>query len=82
MKFMTDEFYVKSAEEMRELFADVPDACDNTLAIVKRIDIKIPEKQFNIPVLPGAAGRRRRSARASCSENRPRSICASSASGA
>jgi len=52
MKFMTDEFYVKSADEMRALFLDVPDACDNTLAIAKRIDIKIPEKQFNIPVFP------------------------------
>ncbi len=52
MKFMTQEFYVKSAEEMRELFADVPDACDNTLAIADRIDIKIPEKQFNIPLYP------------------------------
>ena len=52
MKFMTDEFYVKSAEEMRALFADVPDACDNTLAIANRIDIKIPEKQFNIPLYP------------------------------
>jgi DNA polymerase III alpha subunit len=52
MKFMTDEFYVKSAAEMRELFADVPDACDNTLEIAKRIDIKIPEKQFNIPLYP------------------------------
>ena len=30
MKFSSDEFYVKIAEEMRELFADVPDACDNT----------------------------------------------------
>ncbi len=52
MKFLTDEFYVKSAEEMRALFADVPDACDNTLEIAKRIDIKIPEKQFNIPLYP------------------------------
>jgi DNA-directed DNA polymerase III PolC len=52
MKFMTDEFYVKSPEEMRALFADVPDACDNTLEIAKRIDMRIPEKQFNIPVYP------------------------------
>ena len=52
LKFMTDEFYVKSPEEMRELFADVPDACDNTLAIADRIDIAIPEKQFNIPYYP------------------------------
>jgi DNA polymerase-3 subunit alpha len=52
LKFMTDEFYVKSAEEMRELFADVPDACDNTLEIAKRIDMRIPEQQFNIPLYP------------------------------
>jgi len=56
MRFMTDEFYVKSAEEMRALFADVPDACDNTLAIVNRIDMRIPEKQFNIPVYPVPQG--------------------------
>ena len=52
MKFFSDEFYVKSAEEMRELFADVPDACDNTLEIVKRIDITIPEKIFYLPDYP------------------------------
>jgi len=52
MKFMTDEFYVKSADEMRELFRDVPDACDNTLAIANRIDMRIPEMQFNIPIYP------------------------------
>jgi len=52
MKFMTDEFYVKTAAEMRALFADVPEACDNTLAIANRIDIRIPEKTFNIPYYP------------------------------
>jgi DNA polymerase-3 subunit alpha len=52
MKFFSDEFYVKSSQEMRELFADVPEACDNTLEIVKRIDIKIPEKVFYLPDYP------------------------------
>jgi DNA polymerase-3 subunit alpha len=52
LKFGSDQFYVKSAAEMRDLFVDVPDACDNTLAIVNRIDIQIPEKQFNIPYYP------------------------------
>jgi DNA polymerase III subunit alpha len=52
MKFFSDEFYVKSPQEMRELFADVPEACDNTIAIVKRIDIKIPEKVFYLPDYP------------------------------
>jgi DNA polymerase-3 subunit alpha len=52
MKFFSDQFYVKSAAEMRELFADVPEACDNTLEIVKRIDIKIPKKIFYLPDYP------------------------------
>jgi DNA polymerase III subunit alpha len=52
MKFYSDEFYVKSNEEMRQLFADVPDACDNTVAIANRIDIKIPEKIFHLPDYP------------------------------
>jgi DNA polymerase-3 subunit alpha len=52
MKFFSDEFYVKSPAEMRELFADLPEACDNTLEIVKRIDIKIPEKVFYLPDYP------------------------------
>jgi DNA polymerase-3 subunit alpha len=52
MKFFSDQFYVKSAAEMRELFADIPEACDNTLAIAKRIDITIPDKVFYLPDYP------------------------------
>ena len=52
MKFFSDQFYVKSAAEMRELFADIPEACDNTLEIVKRIDITIPKKVFYLPDYP------------------------------
>jgi DNA polymerase III subunit alpha len=52
MKFFSDQFYVKSAQEMRELFADIPEACDNTLEIAKRIDIKIPEKIYYLPDYP------------------------------
>ncbi len=35
------DVYVKSPKEMRELFADVPEACDNTLAIARRCDVTI-----------------------------------------
>src|SRR5262249_22318432 len=52
LKFATHEFYVKSAAEMRELFADVPDACDNTVKIAQRIDMQIPEKIFHLPEYP------------------------------
>ncbi|HUZ50626.1 MAG TPA: DNA polymerase III subunit alpha [Candidatus Dormibacteraeota bacterium] len=52
MKFYSDQFYVKSNEEMRELWKDLPEACDNTVKIANRIDIKIPEKIFHLPQYP------------------------------
>ncbi|TAM61453.1 DNA polymerase III subunit alpha [bacterium] len=52
LKFFSDQFYIKTPQEMRELFADLPDACDNTVEIAKRIDIKIPERVFHLPVYP------------------------------
>ena len=44
------DLYVKSSEEMREVFADVPQACDNTLEIAKRCDVKIDTKTRHAPV--------------------------------
>ena len=52
MRFYSDEFYVKSPEEMRSTWSDVPAACDATLEIVKRVDIRIPERVFNVPEFP------------------------------
>ena len=33
LRFDAEEFYLKSPEQMRALFAELPEACDNTLAI-------------------------------------------------
>jgi DNA polymerase-3 subunit alpha len=38
LKFDTEEFYVKSAAEMRELFREVPQACDATLDIAASVE--------------------------------------------
>lgn len=46
---LNTNYYVKSAREMRALFAEFPDACDNTLAVAQRCDVEI---DFGIPVLP------------------------------
>ena len=48
-KFTGDEHYLKSAEEMRRLFREVPEACDNTLWIAERADVTI---EFGKPKLP------------------------------
>lgn len=52
MKFYSDEFFVKSAEEMYDLWSDLPEACENTVRIAERVDIRIPEKIFHLPQYP------------------------------
>lgn len=37
-KLPTNEFYVKSPEEMQELFKDIPDAVENSMKIAERIE--------------------------------------------
>jgi DNA polymerase-3 subunit alpha len=52
MRFYSDQFYLKSPDEMRELWSDLPEACENTLRIAERVDIRIPEKVFHLPQYP------------------------------
>ncbi len=40
-KFETQEFYLKSPAEMRALFADHPEACDNTLLVAERCNLEL-----------------------------------------
>jgi len=48
-KFHGTEHYLKSAAEMRHLFAELPEACDNTLLIAERANVEI---DFGHPSLP------------------------------
>ena len=42
-KFDADDFYLKSAQEMRHLWRELPEACDNTLLIAERCDVSFTE---------------------------------------
>ena len=42
-KFDAQDFYLKSPAEMRSLWKDFPEACDNTLLIAERCDVKFTE---------------------------------------
>jgi DNA polymerase III subunit alpha len=42
-KFEGDQHYLKSPAEMRALFAELPEACDNTLAIAERCEVSFTE---------------------------------------
>ena len=48
----TDQQYLKSADEMNELFADIPDAIANTLAIAKRISFQPQLGTYFLPEYP------------------------------
>ena len=48
-KFDNNEFYLKSAKEMRALFSDIPEACDNTLLIAERCNITMRENENLLP---------------------------------
>ena len=48
-RFSTQEFYVKSAEEMALVFAEVPEACRNTLAVAERCNLTLDFGEFHLP---------------------------------
>ncbi|MCQ1531560.1 DNA polymerase III subunit alpha [Lutispora saccharofermentans] len=49
MKFQTDEFYIKSPEEMYELFKYAPEAIDNTVDIATRCNLDFTFGQVHLP---------------------------------
>lgn len=55
-RFTGDQFYLKSAEEMRRLWSELPEACDNTLAIAERCNVEFNEGADLMPVFPVPAG--------------------------
>ena len=48
-KFDNNEFYLKSSQEMRQLFAEIPESCDNTLLIAERCNITMRENENLLP---------------------------------
>ncbi|MFC1538887.1 DNA polymerase III subunit alpha [Candidatus Latescibacterota bacterium] len=47
MKMETDQLYLKSPDEMKELFSDVPEAIENTVRIAERCNIEINTDEFH-----------------------------------
>ena len=48
-KFDNDEFYLKTPAQMRELFKDIPESCDNTLLIAERCNVTLRENENLLP---------------------------------
>ncbi len=58
----SDQFYFKAADQMQELFKDIPGACDRTLEITERCDLKFKLKDdtgkpiYHLPSFPTDQG--------------------------
>lgn len=59
MRYPCNEFYLKDAAAMRALFADLPEACDQTLAIAEMCDLQLEFGRNNYPAYPPPEGKTR-----------------------
>ena len=53
--FDTEEFYLKSTEEMRNLFSDVPEALENTVKIAEKCNVDFDFSSLHLPVFKSPA---------------------------
>lgn len=51
-----EELYFKSAEEMRQIFADLPEALENTVKIAERCNLLLDFEKTHLPVFPVPEG--------------------------
>ncbi len=49
MRMSADTYYLRSPQEMAELFAETPDALSNTLLIAERCDLDLGFKGYHLP---------------------------------
>ncbi len=56
MKFQTEEFYLKSEEELRRLFPGCDEAFENTVRIADRCNVEFVFNQYHLPSFPVPAG--------------------------
>ncbi len=57
MKFATDQFFFKTAQEMAQVFGEIPDALERTVAIAGRCNVKIDSMQNSFPEFQVPEGR-------------------------
>ncbi|MGH8773615.1 MAG: DNA polymerase III subunit alpha [Jiangellaceae bacterium] len=55
-KMEAEDLYLKSPAEMRTIWAELPEACDNTLRIAERCDVRFAEGANFMPRFPVPAG--------------------------
>ncbi len=56
LKYASDNFYMKTAEEMHKIFPNDHAAIENTLAIAEKCNLVIPTGTYHLPEFPVPAG--------------------------
>ncbi len=56
MKFQTDEFYLKSEDELRERFPNCEEAFENTVRIAERCNLEFVFNEYHLPSFPVPEG--------------------------
>ena len=56
MEFQTDEFYLKSTDEMYDLFSMVPEACENTNKIAEQCNFEFTFGETKLPYFKAPDG--------------------------
>jgi DNA polymerase-3 subunit alpha len=56
MRMSDDSYYLRAPEEMRRLFAEVPEALSNTLLVAERCNVDLSFKGYHLPDFPVPAG--------------------------
>ena len=49
LQYHGDQFFLKTAEEMRQVFGDYPEALANTVRIAERCNVKLPKGEAHLP---------------------------------
>ena len=50
MRYVPGQFYLRSAEEMKALFAELPEAAQNTLEVAEKCNVEIEFEKLHYPV--------------------------------
>ena len=54
MRMTDDSYYLRTPQEMSQLFAEVPESLSNTLLIAERCNVDLSFKGYHLPEFPGS----------------------------
>lgn len=57
LRFPTDQFYLRSTEEMEAIFKEVPEALSNTLDLAERVDLELELGRYQMPSFEAPEGK-------------------------